>query len=74
MFPVTIQKRRVNLSGRFDDAETRWLGWGEVRVLFGTEPMFRDHPKRLFPQVARALYRSRPGHGQHGRHAVIGIC
>ncbi|MEV4898077.1 hypothetical protein AB0K48_52980 [Nonomuraea sp. NPDC055795] len=25
-------------------------------VLFGTEPMFRNHPKGLFAQVARALY------------------
>ncbi|MFJ5223581.1 M14 family zinc carboxypeptidase [Streptomyces sp. NPDC088400] len=24
-------------------------------VLFGTEPLFRDHPKGLFPQVGRAL-------------------
>lgn len=24
-------------------------------VLFGTEPMFRAHPKGLFPQVGRAL-------------------
>jgi hypothetical protein len=25
-------------------------------VLFGTEPMFRDHPKGLYAQVANALY------------------
>ena len=25
-------------------------------VLFGTEPMFRDHPKGLYAQVARALF------------------
>ena len=25
-------------------------------VLFGTEPMFRDHPKGLFAQVAKAVY------------------
>jgi hypothetical protein len=25
-------------------------------VLFGTEPMFRDHPKKLYQQVAQALY------------------
>ncbi|MEU6721826.1 M14 family zinc carboxypeptidase [Nonomuraea sp. NPDC046802] len=31
---------------------------GAAVVLFGTEPMFRNHPKGLFPQVARALYRS----------------
>ncbi|NDZ91720.1 hypothetical protein G3I23_40395, partial [Streptomyces sp. SID10115] len=24
-------------------------------VLFGTEPLFRDHPKGAFPQVGRAL-------------------
>jgi hypothetical protein len=29
---------------------------GERAVLFGTEPMFRDHPKGLYPQVANALY------------------
>ncbi|MFG1703112.1 M14 family zinc carboxypeptidase [Nonomuraea sp. M3C6] len=29
---------------------------GAAVVLFGTEPMFRNHPKGLFPQVARALY------------------
>jgi hypothetical protein len=25
-------------------------------ALFGTEPMFRDHPKKLYQQVAQALY------------------
>ncbi|HSJ43263.1 MAG TPA: M14 family zinc carboxypeptidase [Euzebyales bacterium] len=25
-------------------------------VLFGTQPMFRDHPKKLYQQVAQALY------------------
>ncbi|MFC5827459.1 M14 family zinc carboxypeptidase [Nonomuraea insulae] len=29
---------------------------GAAVVLFGTEPMFRNHPKGLFSQVARALY------------------
>ena len=29
---------------------------GERAVLSGTEPMFRDHPKGLYPQVANALY------------------
>ncbi|WP_433429099.1 M14 family zinc carboxypeptidase [Nonomuraea sp. CA-141351] len=29
---------------------------GAAVVLFGTEPLFRNHPKGLFPQVARALY------------------
>ncbi|WP_327581155.1 M14 family zinc carboxypeptidase [Nonomuraea sp. NBC_00507] len=29
---------------------------GAAVVLFGTEPMFRNHPKGVFPQVARALY------------------
>ncbi|MET9338112.1 M14 family zinc carboxypeptidase [Nonomuraea sp. NPDC003804] len=29
---------------------------GAAVVLFGTEPMFRNHPKGLFPQVARALF------------------
>ncbi|MEV6039517.1 M14 family zinc carboxypeptidase [Nonomuraea sp. NPDC052116] len=29
---------------------------GAAVVLFGTEPMFRNHPKGLFPQVAKALY------------------
>lgn len=28
---------------------------GPHAVLFGTEPLFRDHPKGQFPQVARAL-------------------
>ena len=28
---------------------------GPHAVLFGTEPLFRDHPKGAFPQVARAL-------------------
>ncbi|MFD9438738.1 M14 family zinc carboxypeptidase [Streptomyces sp. NPDC060006] len=28
---------------------------GPRAVLFGTEPLFRDHPKGEFPQVARAL-------------------
>lgn len=29
---------------------------GAKVVLFGTEPMFRDHPKGLYAQVARALF------------------
>ncbi|SDK60399.1 Zinc carboxypeptidase [Nonomuraea maritima] len=29
---------------------------GAAVVMFGTEPMFRNHPKGLFSQVARALY------------------
>ncbi|QCD55674.1 M14 family zinc carboxypeptidase [Streptomyces hawaiiensis] len=29
---------------------------GDRTVLFGTEPLFRDHPKGEFPQVARALF------------------
>lgn len=29
---------------------------GAAVVMFGTEPMFRNHPKGLFPQVARALF------------------
>lgn len=29
---------------------------GAAVVLFGTEPLFRNHPKGQFPQVARALY------------------
>nr|WP_082534898.1 M14 family zinc carboxypeptidase [Nonomuraea pusilla] len=29
---------------------------GAAVVLFGTEPLFRNHPKGLFPQVAKALY------------------
>ncbi|MFJ8590363.1 M14 family zinc carboxypeptidase [Streptomyces sp. NPDC093598] len=29
---------------------------GGHTVLFGTEPLFRDHPKGEFPQVARALF------------------
>nr|WP_202458462.1 M14 family zinc carboxypeptidase [Streptomyces sp. SID5464] len=29
---------------------------GGRTVLFGTEPLFRDHPKGQFPQVARALF------------------
>ncbi|MFH8485906.1 M14 family zinc carboxypeptidase [Streptomyces longisporoflavus] len=28
---------------------------GSRVVLFGTEPLFRDHPKGMFPQVGRAL-------------------
>jgi len=27
-------------------------------VLLGTEPLFRNHPKGLFGQVAQAVYRS----------------
>ncbi|MFF1291793.1 MULTISPECIES: M14 family zinc carboxypeptidase [unclassified Streptomyces] len=30
---------------------------GPQSVLFGTEPLFRDHPKGEFPQVAGALFR-----------------
>ncbi|MDR7274059.1 M14 family zinc carboxypeptidase [Catenuloplanes atrovinosus] len=29
---------------------------GTAAVLFGTEPLFRAHPKGLYPQVARALF------------------
>jgi hypothetical protein len=29
---------------------------GERAVLFGTEPLFRDHPKGEFAQVGRALF------------------
>ncbi|MBF8189607.1 peptidase M28 [Nonomuraea sp. K274] len=29
---------------------------GAAVVMFGTEPMFRNHPKGLFSQVAKALY------------------
>ncbi|WP_233358762.1 M14 family zinc carboxypeptidase [Thermomonospora amylolytica] len=29
---------------------------GAAVVLFGTEPLFRNHPKGLFPQVARSLF------------------
>ncbi|GGT53031.1 hypothetical protein GCM10010256_07190 [Streptomyces coeruleorubidus] len=29
---------------------------GARTVLFGTEPLFRDHPEGEFPQVARALF------------------
>jgi hypothetical protein len=29
---------------------------GDNTVLFGTEPLFRDHPKGEFPQVAAALF------------------
>ncbi|PRY00475.1 M14 family zinc carboxypeptidase [Allonocardiopsis opalescens] len=29
---------------------------GGAAVLFGTEPLFRNHPKGLFAQVARSLY------------------
>lgn len=29
---------------------------GASVVMFGTEPLFRDHPKGLYDQVARALY------------------
>ncbi|MFE7838674.1 M14 family zinc carboxypeptidase [Streptomyces sp. NPDC057474] len=36
---------------------------GPNAVLFGTEPLFRDHPKGEFPQVGRALLTvSRPTH------------
>ncbi|MFI9815722.1 M14 family zinc carboxypeptidase [Saccharothrix variisporea] len=33
---------------------------GGTAVLFGTEPLFRDHPKGLFWQVADAVYRTTP--------------
>ncbi|HEU4425739.1 MAG TPA: M14 family zinc carboxypeptidase [Pilimelia sp.] len=29
---------------------------GTATVLFGTEPLFRDHPKGLYAQVARAIF------------------
>jgi hypothetical protein len=29
---------------------------GPQAVLFGTEPLFRDHPKGEFAQVGRALF------------------
>ena len=28
---------------------------GAIVVMFGTEPMFHDHPKGLYSQVARAV-------------------
>ncbi|AGM02760.1 M14 family zinc carboxypeptidase [Amycolatopsis keratiniphila] len=31
-------------------------GLGGRAVLFGTEPLFRDHPKGLYSQVAKAVY------------------
>lgn len=37
---------------------------GPQAVLFGTEPLFRDHPKGEFPQVARALFAM--GHASSG--------
>jgi hypothetical protein len=37
---------------------------GPGAVLFGTEPLFRDHPKGEFAQVARALFTV--GHGRGG--------
>ncbi|RKT57151.1 M14 family zinc carboxypeptidase [Saccharothrix australiensis] len=33
---------------------------GGKAVLFGTEPLFRDHPKGLYREVADALYRTAP--------------
>ncbi|SEG80150.1 Zinc carboxypeptidase [Thermomonospora echinospora] len=39
---------------------------GAAVVLFGTEPMFRNHPKGLFPQVARSLYWTSVTAGQDG--------
>ncbi|WP_413757055.1 M14 family zinc carboxypeptidase [Streptomyces sp. MMBL 11-3] len=36
---------------------------GPHAVLFGTEPLFRDHPKGEFPQVARALLTVSQGTG-----------
>jgi hypothetical protein len=33
---------------------------GARAVLFGTEPLFRDHPKGLYRQVADAIYRTTP--------------
>lgn len=37
---------------------------GAAVVMFGVEPMFRNHPKGLFAQVARALYWSAVTSGQ----------
>ncbi|GAA4154305.1 M14 family zinc carboxypeptidase [Actinomadura keratinilytica] len=37
---------------------------GAAVVLFGTEPLFRDHPKGMFAQVARSLYWSAVTAGQ----------
>ncbi|MDI3390095.1 M14 family zinc carboxypeptidase [Streptomyces sp. B-S-A8] len=44
--PEDAAGRAAVVSGRAGGAEV---------VLFGTEPMFRAHPKGLFPQVGRAL-------------------
>ncbi|MEV0389036.1 M14 family zinc carboxypeptidase [Nonomuraea sp. NPDC050643] len=46
--PEAARGQAAVVSGR-DEA-------GAAVVLFGTEPMFRNHPKGLFAQVARALY------------------
>ncbi|HEX2313870.1 MAG TPA: M14 family zinc carboxypeptidase [Thermomonospora sp.] len=39
---------------------------GAAVVLFGTEPLFRNHPKGLFPQVARSLFWTSVTAGQSG--------
>ncbi|SEH02021.1 Zinc carboxypeptidase [Nonomuraea solani] len=46
--PEAARGRAAVVSGR-DEA-------GAAVVLFGTEPMFRNHPKGLFAQVARGVY------------------
>ncbi|MEV2214784.1 M14 family zinc carboxypeptidase [Streptomyces sp. NPDC050997] len=42
--------------GRADAAGRASVVSGPGAVLFGTEPLFRDHPKGEFAQVARALF------------------
>ncbi|MFI5792255.1 M14 family zinc carboxypeptidase [Streptomyces sp. NPDC051677] len=39
---------------------------GPHAVLFGTEPLFRDHPKGEFPQVAQALITMAQAHASSG--------
>ncbi|MEV0618950.1 M14 family zinc carboxypeptidase [Nonomuraea sp. NPDC050404] len=46
--PEAARGRAAVISGRDER--------GAAVVLFGTEPMFRNHPKGLFAQVGRALY------------------
>ncbi len=38
-------------------------------VLFGTEPLFRDHPKREFAQVARVVSTVAHAHGGTGEES-----
>ncbi|MFE9018574.1 M14 family zinc carboxypeptidase [Streptomyces sp. NPDC007808] len=51
------------LGGPGDAAGQASVVSGPKAVLFGTEPLFRDHPKGEFAQVGRALFMMAPASG-----------